>query len=97
MVGGGVDGSVESRAALHWAVVHARRTGGRVTAVAVSELLPMLAPGAGFAGGWAGAGMVVGTVPGAVYGAVDDENVTAEAELAGCPTRSERCRPRRPR
>ena len=77
----GVDGSVESRAALHWAVVHARRTGGRVTAVAVSELLPMLAPGAGFAGGWAGAGMVVGTVPGAAYGAVDDENVTAEAKL----------------
>jgi nucleotide-binding universal stress UspA family protein len=60
----GVDASPESRAALRWAVEHAQRTGGRVTAVAVSELRPLLAP-----------------VPGGSYGMVDDENVTAEAEL----------------
>jgi nucleotide-binding universal stress UspA family protein len=77
----GVDGSPESRAALGWAVRHARRTGRRVTAVAVSELRPLLAPGAGLAGGAAGAGMVAGTVPGSAYGVMDDEAVTAEAEL----------------
>jgi nucleotide-binding universal stress UspA family protein len=78
----GVDGSAESRAALRWAVGHARRTGGRVTAVAVSELRPLLAPGAGLAGGGAaGAGMLAGTVPGGYYGAADDDTATAEAEL----------------
>jgi nucleotide-binding universal stress UspA family protein len=77
----GVDGSRESRAALGWAVRHARRTGGRVTAVAVSELRPLLAPGAGLAGGAASAGMIAGTVPGPAYGTMDDETVTAEAEL----------------
>lgn len=73
----GVDGSAESRAALRWAVGHAQRTGGRVTAVAVSELRPLLAAGAGFAGVPAGAG----TVPGTSYELADDESTTSEAQL----------------
>ena len=46
----GVDGSPGSRAALHWAIDHARATGARVQAVNVFEpVVPMDFTGAGFA------------------------------------------------
>jgi nucleotide-binding universal stress UspA family protein len=77
----GVDPSAESHAALRWAVEHARRSAGRVVAIAVSELRPLLAPGAGLAGGGAGAAAVAGTVPGVPLGAAGDGNVTDEADL----------------
>lgn len=71
----GVDGSAESRAALCWAVGQARRTGGRVAAIAVSEPRRLLAPGAGMAALPPGGGMAAGIVP----APADVEDLSSEA------------------
>ena len=67
----GVDGTAAGVAALRWAVEHARPSGTRVLAVAVSEPTPMVGSGAEIAGGMVAQSML------------DDEQLTAaEAWLA---------------
>ena len=64
----GVDGTAAGVAALRWAVEHARGSGSRVRAVAVSEPTPMVGSGAEIAGGLTAQSML------------DDEEFTAAAQ-----------------
>jgi nucleotide-binding universal stress UspA family protein len=64
----GVDGTAAGVAALRWAVEHARGSGSRVRAVAVSEPTPMVGSGAEVAGGLAAQSLL------------DDEEFTAAAQ-----------------